>query len=200
MDTKNVKRKIDDDTVDRLVENRVSKKNAQRKANKKKKAGLSILITALAAVLVFVVFFVGSYIFFTSGSSENDIEELPSFEDVVKEDNETEENKEANEETVEGELLLERPSAPKPSDDPNVLGEDEEEEEEEKKSEAKPEKKPESEEKTEKKPQSKPQPQPKPQPKPEEKPQPKPQPEPKPPVEENKVVEKNEDSEAIVIE
>ena len=94
MDTKNVKRKIDDDTVDRLVENRVPKKNAQRKAKKKKKAGLSILITALAAVLVFVVFFVGSYIFFTSGSSENDIEELPSFEDVVKEDNETEENKE----------------------------------------------------------------------------------------------------------
>ena len=74
MDTKKVKRKIDDDTVDRLVENRVPRTNVKRKAKKKKKTGLSILIIALAAVLVFVIFFVGSYIFFTSGSSDNDID------------------------------------------------------------------------------------------------------------------------------
>ena len=70
-DTKAIKRKFDDETVEQLVENRfVSDKKAshkpKRKAKKKKNYALSVLITILAFVLVFVVFFIGSYIVFTA--------------------------------------------------------------------------------------------------------------------------------------
>lgn len=77
-ETKYIKRKIDDETVEQLVENRFAADNdntaahthsSHRKSPKKKKKkniGLNILITALAFVLVFVIFFLGSYIFFTA--------------------------------------------------------------------------------------------------------------------------------------
>lgn len=76
--------KIDDETVEQLVENRyipkeneynsnktsALKSNHKKKKKKRKNTGLNLLITLLAFVLVFVVFFLGSYIFFVSSPAK----------------------------------------------------------------------------------------------------------------------------------
>lgn len=92
-ETKQIKRRIDDETVEQLVENRFVNENDEQVYRKKKQSanprkkkrniGLNILITALAFVLVFVIFFLSSYIFFTA--------EPPVEEDV----NSTQESKPA---------------------------------------------------------------------------------------------------------
>ena len=76
MDTKKTKRRIDDETVDRLVENRPVR-HVPRKKKKKKKRALSALAVLLSAVLIFVVFFVGSYIYFTATPSSDEPESAP---------------------------------------------------------------------------------------------------------------------------
>ena len=73
-DTKEIKRRrIDDETVEQLVENRVVSRKVKsagrhHKKKPKKNYALSALITLLGFVLVFVLFFTGSYILFSSSS------------------------------------------------------------------------------------------------------------------------------------
>ena len=72
--------KLDDETVEQLVENRFSEKQSVKrrtsahKPNKKKKrrrkTALHLLILALSSVLVFVMFFIGAYIFYTSAPAD----------------------------------------------------------------------------------------------------------------------------------
>jgi len=71
--SKNVKRKIDEETVEQLVENRFlddEDEEIVRKPKKSKSHSLNVIITILSFVLVFAIFFLSSYIFFTASPHE----------------------------------------------------------------------------------------------------------------------------------
>lgn len=90
-DTKEIKINLDEETVEQLVEDRfVSKKprpagTPHKKKSKKKKQNFALtgLITILGFVLVFVIFFIGSYIIFSSSSapSEENLSQAESSQD-----------------------------------------------------------------------------------------------------------------------
>ena len=141
-DTKAIKRKFDDETVEQLVENRfVSDKKAshkpKRKAKKKKNYALSALITILAFVLVFVVFFIGSYIVFTASPQkiEDEIKVTDSKDDKKNEELEKgyekeelpapeKEDKEKEDKSDDGVLMKEDDLDVKPSSEKKDKAED----------------------------------------------------------------------------
>ena len=81
-ETKDIKVRLDDETVEQLVDDRFvrkahtsSSKHSKNKKRKKKNYGLSAVITVLAFILVFVIFFLGSYIFFTAAPQTPEVNE-----------------------------------------------------------------------------------------------------------------------------
>ncbi len=100
-ETKQIKRVVDDETVEQLVEGRTPRRpstsGAKRRKKKKNRFALKSLITILAFVLVFVISFLISYTYFSAPSTTPEKDNLPVVGTPVK-DNDTTDTKDLNEE------------------------------------------------------------------------------------------------------
>lgn len=91
-ETKQIKRFVDDETVEQLVEGRTTRRpstsGVKRRKKKKNRFALKSLITILAFVLVFVISFLVSYTYFSVPSNSPEENNLPAVGTPVK-DNDT---------------------------------------------------------------------------------------------------------------
>ncbi len=91
-ETKQIKRVVDDETVEQLVEGRTPRRTTttgvKRRKKKKNRFALKSLITILAFVLVFVISFLVSYTYFSAPSNSPEENNLPVVGTPVK-DNDT---------------------------------------------------------------------------------------------------------------
>lgn len=115
-ETKQIKRIVDDETVEQLVEGRTTRRpspsGVKRRKKKKNRLALKSLITILAFVLVFVISFLVSYTYFSAPSIAPEENNLPVVGAPVK-DNDTEELNEK----VEGDYYATDNMKPQSADD-----------------------------------------------------------------------------------
>lgn len=91
-ETKQIKRVVDDETVEQLVEGRAPRRpstsGVKRRKKKKNRFAIKSLITILAFVLVFVISFLVSYTYFSAPSKTPEENNLPIVGTPIK-DNDT---------------------------------------------------------------------------------------------------------------
>ncbi len=92
-ETKQIKRVVDDETVEQLVEGRTPRRpstsGVKRRKKKKNRFALKSLITILAFVLVFVISFLVSYTYFSAPSTSPEGDNLPVVGTPVKDNENT---------------------------------------------------------------------------------------------------------------
>jgi cytoskeletal protein RodZ len=93
-ETKQIKRVVDDETVEQLVEGRTPRRTSttnvkRRRKKKKNRFALKSLITILAFVLVFVISFLVSYTYFSAPSNAPEENNLPAVGTPVKDNDNT---------------------------------------------------------------------------------------------------------------
>lgn len=92
-ETKQIKRIVDDETVEQLVEGRTPRRTTttgvKRRKKKKNRFALKSLITILAFVLVFVISFLVSYTYFSAPSRTPEGDNLPVVGTPVKDNENT---------------------------------------------------------------------------------------------------------------
>lgn len=141
-ETKQIKRVVDDETVEQLVEGRTPRRpsttGAKRRKKKKSRFALKSLITILAFVLVFVISFLVSYTYFSAPSTNPEESDLPLVGVPVKDDDTTDPD-----EKVEDDYYATDNMKPQSADDISVE-EEKPEEPTDKKPAVTPEKKPSS--------------------------------------------------------
>ena len=99
-ETKQIKRIVDDETVEQLVEGRTPRRTTttgvKRRKKKKNRFALKSLITILAFVLVFVISFLISYTYFSAPSNAPEENNLPAIGTPAEENNSTGTNEKAD--------------------------------------------------------------------------------------------------------
>ena len=92
-ETKQIKRIVDDETVEQLVEGRTPRRttttSVKRRKKRKNRFALKSLITILAFVLVFVISFLVSYTYFSAPSNSPEENNLPAIGTPVKDNDST---------------------------------------------------------------------------------------------------------------
>lgn len=100
-ETKQIKRVVDDETVEQLVEGRTPRRpsttGVKRRKKRKNRFALKSLITILAFVLVFVISFLISYTYFSVPLTTPEEDNLPTVGAPVKDNDTTDLNEETEE-------------------------------------------------------------------------------------------------------
>lgn len=91
-------KKLNDEDLDRIVDGKYSGEPARTTVRKKKKksskAALSVLIVILSFILVFALFFFGTYVVLTSFSTDGQTNEVPEVQETLEDkDNEADDEK-----------------------------------------------------------------------------------------------------------
>ena len=98
-ETKQIKRIVDDETVEQLVEGRTPRRTTttgvKRRKKKKNRFALKSLITILAFVLVFVISFLISYTYFSAPSNAPEENNIPAIGTPVKDNDSTDPDEKA---------------------------------------------------------------------------------------------------------
>ncbi len=125
-ETKQIKRVVDDETLEQLVEGRTTRRppasGVKRRKKKKNRFALKSLITILAFLLVFLISFLVSYTYFSAPSNSPEENNLPAVGTPAKDNDTTD-----SDEKIEDDYYATDDMKPQSADEIPVEDEKEEE-------------------------------------------------------------------------